>query len=93
MDEALNMETPPKSHLDLKGMEFHEDDDVITLKYQALDHRFDMIYHKEKDKVLVLKDKKPANLDQMTPYEVDCYKEALEICICYHHNRADEPLH
>lgn len=81
------------SELDLGKMDFFENDLIINLRYRLGNHDFDMIYHKEKDKVMLLKDGTPAGLDRLSKIEVESYKEALEICICYHHNKEDEQLH
>ena len=77
----------------LKDFHLTETDSILNACYKVERAKFDLIYHKEKDLVIVLKNGSHCGLEAMTPREVDSYKEALEICVCYHHNREDEPLH
>lgn len=63
----------------------------INLKYSTGDHRYDMLYNKDKDLVTLFRDGQLAqNMDE---FEKIAYKEALDICIRYHHNRDGEPIH
>lgn len=72
-------------------IELIEHELILNLKYKVGKNVFDMIYHKEKDKVMLMRDGEPVS--KMSALEELSYKEALDICISYHHNRENEQLH
>ena len=79
--------------VDLKNPDFLENEDVLVFKYSIENARFDMIYHKDKDKVMVLRNELPMRLEELSAKELEAYKQALDICICYHHDKENEALH
>jgi hypothetical protein len=79
--------------IDLGDVELIEHPLIINLKYRLKDHVFDMLYHKDKDKVFLLKNGEPCQESDLSNDEVLHFKEALEICISYHHNKENESLH
>lgn len=81
----IKVETLP--HNDLVGLELLEDEHIIVLRWKSDTDEFDLIYKKEKDLVLVMKNEKMAKLDALSDLETGRYKEALTIAINYHHER------
>lgn len=64
-----------------------EDTDQLVIKYLHAADRFDLVYDKSKDKVLLIKNGKPANDNVLRQDEKDKFKEILDIAICFHHDR------
>jgi len=82
-----------ESLVKLDDMELVDYPSKIVLTYRVGKADFDMIYQKEKDSVRLYREGEPASLERMTEEEIASYKEALEICIVYHHNRETADLH
>lgn len=76
----------PKSEFDLK---MDEDVKSIFWYYRIGDHKFTLIYDKEKDLCDVIKNGKHAELKKLTDLETERYKEVLDIAIAYHHDRVE----
>ena len=71
-----------------------ESPDQVIIKYKHAKDFFDLVYDKNKDKVLLIKNGKPANDNILRQDERDKFKEVLDIAICFHHDREDtENLH
>lgn len=68
-------------------IKLYEDDNHVYCDYSLGKDKFSLIYEKEKDICLLVKNKKPANLNLLIDDEVKRYKEVLDIIICYHHDR------
>lgn len=70
-----------------------EDETTIVLKYIHAQDFFDLVYDKNKDKVLLMKNGKPANSKLLRDDETQRFKEFLDVAICYHHDRDGEYTH
>lgn len=70
-----------------EGLKLTETPEILVLKYKHNPDMFELIYYKEKDKCMVMKNGKPAELAKLNDSEVFKYKEVLEIAINYHHDR------
>lgn len=66
-----------------------EDTDSFVIKYSHARDMFDLVYNKTKDKVLLIKNGKPANDNVLRQDEREKFKEILDIAICFHHDRED----
>lgn len=84
---SLKPDTVDSFHLNFK-----EDDDNIYLSYKHLQDNFCLIYAKEKDICMVVKNGQAADIKALTENETKRYKEVLDIAICYHHDRIVEFL-
>lgn len=76
-----------KKNTETYQLKLHEDQNHLFLDYQHLNDKFSMIYSKEKDLVLILKNKRPVDLNKLSKSETERYKDVLDIAITYHHNR------
>lgn len=74
---------------DLKLVETTE---ILVFKYKHSPDLFELIYYKDRDKCMVMKNGKPAELNKLNGSETMKYKEVLEIAINYHHDRDGEYL-
>lgn len=70
-----------------------EDEGTIVLKYTHAQDFFDLVYDKNKDKVILMKNGKLANSKDLREDETDRFKEILDVAICYHHDRDGEYTH
>lgn len=69
-----------------------EDDEYLYFSYKMSKIDYCLIYNKEKDICMVVKDGRAADLKSMSSAETERYKEVLDIAICYHHDRTVEYL-
>lgn len=71
----------------------YEYTDIITVTYKMNKCSWSLIYDKNKDICMLLKNKKPAIINELSFNESEAYKEALDIAITYHHDRDGETTH
>lgn len=70
-----------------------ENETAIVLKYTHADDFFDLVYDKNKDKVILMKNGKLTDHQTLRDDESSRFKEFLDVAICYHHDRDGEYLH
>ncbi len=70
-----------------------EDEKNLYFTYHFSGYEWVLIYNKYKDKVLVLKESKPAQLPKLTADETEMYREVLDYAIAYHHEKGDAETH
>lgn len=75
------------------GIKLKEDEKNLYLDYDFQGYPWCLIYNKHKDKCLILKNSKPAQLKKLTEDEVSAYKEVLEFAIAFHHEKGDAETH
>jgi hypothetical protein len=75
------------------GIKLKEDEKNIYLDYDFMGFSWCLVYNKFKDKCLLLKQSKPAQLKKLTEDEEEAYKEVLKFAIEYHHEKGDADLH
>lgn len=88
------METSKNSKNDTGEFTFslQETDDNLFFEYRVSEIPFTLIYSKEKDICMILKEGRACELKKLTETETERYKEVLDIAICYHHDREVEHL-
>lgn len=69
-----------------------DDEKTLVVKYSHAGDLFDLVYDKNKDKVLLMKNGKPVNYKLLRDDETERYKEFLDVAICYNHDRDGEYL-
>lgn len=75
------------------GVHIKEDEKNIYFSYDFQGFEWTLIYNKYKDKCLLLKSSKPAQLSKITKQETEAYKDVLEFAISYHHEKGDAETH
>lgn len=75
------------------GVKLKEDEKNLYLDYDFQGFSWCLIYNKHKDKCLILKNSKPANLKILTEDEISAYKEVLDFAISFHHEKGDAETH
>lgn len=70
-----------------------ESNEQVIIKYKHARDSFDLVYDKNKDKVLLIKNGKPANDNGLRQDEKDKFIQMLDIVITFHHDREEENLH
>lgn len=74
-------------------VEVSEDEKNLNFHYKYMGFRWCLIYDKNKDKCLLLKNGKPANVPKLSNHETEMYKEILSFAIEFHHEKGDAELH
>lgn len=82
-----------EKHIITSDVKIIETDQYLDVKYSVGMHRFDLMYDKNKDLAMVIKNGVAADLKKLSIQETDCYHEALEMAITYHHDRDGCPTH
>ena len=75
------------------GIKLKEDEKNLYLDYDFSGFQWCLIYNKHKDKCLLMKQSKPAQLKKLTDEEKEAYMEVLRFAIAYHHEKPDAELH
>lgn len=70
-------------------MNFKEDDENMYFQYNFTADQFTLIYNKDKDICLILKNGTKADIKKLRHEEVERYKDVLCMAINYHHDRED----
>lgn len=73
--------------------EFKEDDKFMYFTYFLADHSFTLIYNKEKESCLLLRNGKPAILEELNEDEEFHRAEVTHFLTRYHHNIEVEYYH
>lgn len=75
------------------GIKVKEDDNNLFFSYDLMGDEWVLIYNKDKDSCLLLKNSKPAPSKKLTLKETDTYLEVLDFAISYHHEKGDAESH
>lgn len=75
------------------GIKIKEDEKNLYYSYDFSGFEWCLIYNKHKDKCMLLKNSKPANIKVLTEDEVEAYKEVLTFAISDHHEKGDAETH
>ena len=84
---SLKEDTSANTEFEIR---FREDDTNIYFEYKISPDNYCLIYSKEKDVCMVIKNGKAADLKKLSEDETLRYKEVLDIAICYHHDRTED---
>jgi len=75
------------------GVKTKEDSTYLYFDYDYKGYGWSLIYNKDKDSCLLLRNGKPAILKDLTSDEEGAYKDVLDFAIEYHHEKGDAELH
>lgn len=73
-------------------IDIQETKEAAVFKFKYCLDSYDLIYHKYKDKVILMKNSKPIDLRSMRKDEKERYKAILEFAVQYCHDFDDEYL-
>ena len=72
---------------------FKEDENYLYFDYLIDPNEWALVYSKNKDICVIIKNGKPVDLKTLTEVEVSAYKEVLDCAIVYHHEKDDALEH
>lgn len=72
---------------------FKEDDDYLYFDYILDMDNWALIYNKNKDICILVKNSKPVDLKTLSQEEIGAYMEVLDCAIIYHHEKGDALEH